>query len=105
MYRAAVMTSRMRWAALIWLSIAVLLRVYGSPGGDAAIVGGLLFLLWTVPFGVIWQFLLYDYALRLMPRSAVELVGDGLVITIAFVFWFVFLPWQRRYFETRAKSD
>lgn len=74
------------------ISIAVLLRLYGINGGDAAIVGGLLFLVWTVPFGMIWQFYLYDYALTWMPTPIAQFVGDVVVVAIAFLFWFVLFP-------------
>lgn len=95
------MSSHVRRLALAWLCVAVLLRLYGMNGGDAAIVGGLLFLLWTVPFGAIWQFYLYDYALTWMPTPVAQFVGDVIVIATAFLFWFVIFP--RMHAELRRR--
>jgi hypothetical protein len=86
------MSSRLRVIGLAWVSIAILLRLYGINGGDAAIVGGLLFLVWTAPFGMIWQFYLYDYVLAWMPAFTAQIIGDVIVIVIGFLFWFVFIP-------------
>lgn len=97
------MSARLRLIALAWLSIAVLLRLYGINGGDAAIVGGLLFLVWTVPFGMIWQFYLYDYALTLMPAPTAQVIGDIVVIAITFLFWFLFVPRVRSSFKSGIK--
>ncbi len=90
------MSSRLRVIALAWLIVAVLLRVYASQGGDASIVGGLLFLVWTAPFGMVWQFLLYDHALAWLPVQVAQLLGDVIVVVTAFYFWFIFIPRVRR---------
>lgn len=86
------MSPRLRLIALVWVVCAVLLRIYGSSGGDASITSGLLFLVWTAPFGPIWQFNLYDYALMWLPIHVVQVVGDVLVILVAFFFWFIAIP-------------
>ena len=98
------MKARIRLLAIAWLSISIVLRLYGSNGGDAAIVGGLLFLLWTAPFGMIWQFYLYDYATMLMPARIAQVIGDGVVILVAMLFWFVFVPRWCRLRERRSQS-
>lgn len=81
----------------VWLCVAVLLRMYGSTGGDASIVGGILFVIWTAPFGLIWQFYIYDYALMWMPASVLQIAGDAIVIIACFLFWFVFFPKIRKF--------
>lgn len=96
------MTPRVRIFALLWVGVGILLRLYGFYGGDAAIVGGLLFLVWTAPFGLIWQFYLYDHALQWMSSSVTQLVGDVAVIAVGFLFWFVFLPWLRSSLRRRG---
>jgi len=96
------MTGRIRLLALAWTGIAFLLRLYGANGGDAAIVGGLLFLVWTAPFGMIWQFYLYDYATLLMPARIAQVAGDVIVAAVAVLFWFVFVPRLRAFLRRRA---
>jgi F0F1-type ATP synthase assembly protein I len=78
--------------ALVWIAGAVMLRVYASNGGDASIVGGLAFLIWTAPFGPIWQFWVADFALRFFETSAVECIGDAFSIFTGAVIWFWLLP-------------
>jgi hypothetical protein len=90
------MTTRSRLLALIWIVVAVLLRFYGAPGGDASIVGGLLFLIWTAPFGIIWQVWIYGYALEWLGISSAQLLGDALVIAVGAGFWFWLIPALRR---------
>lgn len=86
------MTRRSTVLASIWVAVAILLRVYGAQGGDASIVSGLLFLIWTAPFGVIWQFWIYDFSLRWMQPATAQLLGDVLVIAVGAAFWFVLMP-------------
>ena len=83
-------------AAFVWAGIAIFMRLYASEGGDASIVGGLLFLVWTAPFGMIWQFYIYDYAIRWMPTVTAQWIGDGVVILSGLAFWFVFIPLVRK---------
>jgi len=98
------MTPRLRIVASIWVGVGILLRLYGINGGDAAIVGGLLFLVWTAPFGLIWQFYLYDHALQWMSNSVAQVVGDVAVIAVGFLFWFVVLPWLRSTLSRRGSA-
>lgn len=86
------MNTRLRLIALVWLSVVVLLRLYGLNGGDAAITGGLLFLVFTLPFGMIWQFCLYNYALIWLPAPIAQFLGDIVVVVTSFLFWFVLIP-------------
>jgi len=90
------MIARIRFVATAWLVGAVLLGVASFAGGDLAIVAGWLFLVWTLPFGVIWWFALYDHAVALFPRAVVQPAGVAGVILIAFLFWFVVVPAVRR---------
>jgi hypothetical protein len=86
------MRPRRFWVALAWVGIAIGIRIYGSAGGDAAIVSGLLFLIWTIPFGVMWQFVLYDQALKVLSVDAAQLVGDAITIGVFVLFWFLLVP-------------
>lgn len=86
------MSARTRLLSLAWVCTAVLMRLYGINGGDAAIVGGLLFLMWTAPFGMIWQFYLHEYALLRMSPLAAQIVGDTVVVFVGFLCWFLLLP-------------
>jgi hypothetical protein len=89
-------------AAALWIAIAVLIRLYASGGGDASIAGSLLFLLWTAPFGLIWQFWIYDTALALSTPVVVQVIGDVFSIAAGVALWFFILPSVRRY--QRAKT-
>jgi len=80
------------WLALAWLGIAVGLRVVGLSGGDAAIASGLLFLVWTIPFGMMWQFVLYQHAVKVLRVDAAQLLGDALTIGVFTLFWFILVP-------------
>ncbi|WP_152625079.1 hypothetical protein [Xanthomonas albilineans] len=84
---------------VLWVAVAVLLRFYASQGGDASIVGGVLFLVWTAPIGMIWQFYIYDFALRWMSSDMAQMLGDGISIFFGAVLWFVFSPWLARIFR------
>ena len=99
----------MRVISLAWLVIAAVLGVASFLGGDTAILAGWLFLVWTAPFGILWWFYLYDYALAFMPTIVAQRMGTALVVVTAFLFWFICIPlinkwlneiWQRR----RAKK-
>jgi hypothetical protein len=86
----------MKWLlkslAACWLAVAVLLSILSFKGGDASIVAGWLYLLWTAPFGIVWWFWLYDIVLAWLPASVAQPVGVIAVDSIAFAFWFVVLP-------------
>jgi hypothetical protein len=88
----AQMKSRRFWLAFAWVCIAIGIRIWGSGGGDAAIVSGLLFLIWTIPFGVIWQFVLYDQTLKFMSVDTAQLAGDVITIGVFVLFWFLLVP-------------
>jgi hypothetical protein len=86
------MTPRRMFLAVVWVCVALAIRGYGAIGGDAAILSGLLFLLWTLPFGVIWQFLLYERALALMSVQVAQFLGDLATMVLFVLFWFVLVP-------------
>lgn len=98
------MSHRVRILAIAWLCIAVLLRLYGAHGGDNAIVGGLMFLAWTAPFGMIWQFYLYNFAIAWLPVAVAKIIGDVIVIMVAVAFWFLFVPRIAVYIRRRKVS-
>jgi hypothetical protein len=88
---------RMIWP-FSWLAIALILIFFSSSGGDASFRAGWLFLVWTIPFGVIWWFVIYDYVRTLtwLPIPVIQTGGDLIVVAAAFVFLFVFIPWIQK---------
>jgi drug/metabolite transporter (DMT)-like permease len=86
------MSPRLKLIAAVWLTVALLLGITSFAGGDTAIISGWLFLLWTVPFGAIWWFYLYDFALAWMPANVAQPLGTAVAVVLAFLFWFVLIP-------------
>ncbi|MEP7246849.1 MAG: hypothetical protein ABI885_24645 [Gammaproteobacteria bacterium] len=84
----------------IWLVVAIAAGMAAMAGGDTAVAGGWFFLLWTLPFGVLWLQYGDDIARSLMPDAIVSPFGIVLVIALGFCLWFVLLPrvlaWARR---------
>lgn len=87
-----------------WTVIAVALSFASSAGGDTSVVCGWLFLIWTIPFGVIWWFCLYDIVLSWIPASIAQPLGDAVVDALAFLFWFVLFPRLRASFKSRRNQ-
>lgn len=81
-----------KFLAALWLLVAVLRSVLSFSGGDTSIVAGWLYLIWTAPFGVVWQFCLYDIVLAWIPGRLAQPVGVLAVDLVAFAFWFLVLP-------------
>lgn len=75
-----------------WLGLCIWLGFFAGGSGDANLISGLAFLALTLPFSLVWWRYIYDYALVLGDRDTVQLVGAGLVIVLAYLFWFEFLP-------------
>lgn len=75
-----------------WLGLCIWLGFFAGGSGDEYLISGLAFLVLTFPFSVVWWRYIYDYALVLGDRDAVQLVGNGLVIFLAYLFWFEILP-------------
>ena len=90
-----------RGLSIGWLIIAVLLVVMLGRSGDSTIVGGLLWLVWTAPVGLIWQFILYDHVLPILGTEATNWLGVALVFVGAYLFWFFFIPWLFRFVRRR----
>ena len=93
-----------RWLSFGWLVIAALLVLMSAKGGDATIVGGLLWLVWTAPVGLIWQFVLYDHVLPILGSQVTNWLGIALVFAGAYLFWFVLIPWLFRYARRRPPA-
>lgn len=93
-----------RWISVGWLVVAVVLVIMSARGGDATIVGGLLWLVWTAPVGLIWQFLLYEHVLRILGTEATNWLGVALVFVGAYLFWFYFIPWLFRAARRRSTA-
>jgi hypothetical protein len=93
-----------RWISIGWLAIAALLVIISAKGGDATIVGGLLWLVWTAPLGLIWQFLVYEHVLRILGTQATNWLGVALVFVGAYLFWFYFIPWLLRSARRRSAA-
>ena len=101
---------RMAAARTVWLLIAGALAFGSFAGGDVAVICGWLFLIWTLPFGVIWWFWVYEFFQPLAQSETVQVVHGSLfvqvagvvvVIAIAYLFWFVVVPAMVRKFKTR----
>ena len=88
-----------RIATLIWIVGAVLLRLYANQGGDSSIVGGLIFLVWTAPFGPVWQFWISEIVPRDWESPGFQVTGDFFVIAVGAIFWFFILPWLMQYLQ------
>jgi hypothetical protein len=86
------MTARIRNLGLIWLVIAIALELASTLGGDASKLWGWVLLLWTAPFSVIYQFLLYDAMSGAIGRSAAQVVGALFEVGLGYLFWFVIFP-------------
>ena len=86
------MNLRIRWLATVWLVNVVLLAIGTEVGGDTSIVTGFLWLIWTAPVGLIWQFYVYDVALKMVPAVVANIGELVLVLALAYTFWFQLMP-------------
>jgi hypothetical protein len=89
--------------ALTWIVVDVGLSAAVFAGGDTAVIGGWLFLIWTAPFGLFWWFYAYQYVLQWLSPETAQLIGTVLVDAIAFLFWFVAIPKMRAIKTARRK--
>ena len=46
----------------------------------------------TAPIGLIWQFWLYDSALKVAAAGVVNIVGLLVVLVLAYLFWVYLVP-------------
>jgi hypothetical protein len=76
----------------IWFGVSLALFWGSMSGGDSAIVCGSAWLLWTVPFGVFWQFVAYDTVVRFMQPQTAQILGFAIVVVSFYLFWFVAFP-------------
>jgi hypothetical protein len=81
-----------KWLAAIWTLIAVLFAFGMFAGGDTSIVAGLAFVIWTAPFGLLWQFFFYESALAFVPARIADPLGAIAVVALAHAFWFLLVP-------------
>jgi hypothetical protein len=82
-----------------WVGLALLFAYASTLGGDTSILFGWVFLTWTAPFSILWWFYLYDFARQYMSAAAAQPIGLISVIVLAYLFWFVLVP----YLWTRAR--
>jgi hypothetical protein len=75
-----------------WVLIAIALRSGSFAGGDTSILTGLLFLLWTMPFDLIWWRYLNDLAEPVFGSTAAQAAEVAFAISAAYAFWFVLVP-------------
>lgn len=106
--QTAVPEAKLNWKSFrlgmtVWIAVAILLRLYGSTGGDASVVGGLLFLTWTAPFGLIWQFWVAE-PLGIRASEMFNLLGDVITIATGAWFWFRALPMLRQRYASSRKG-
>jgi hypothetical protein len=80
------------WLGLAWVAVAVPLAIATTVGGDTSIVMGFLWLGWTAPIGLIWQFWVYDHVLPLFGATTTNWLGLAFVLVGAYLFWFVAIP-------------
>jgi hypothetical protein len=99
---------------IAWLLVSVALAFGSFAGGDVAVVCGWVFLIWTLPFGVIWWFFVYDYFQPLAQSETIQIVREPLfvqvagvviVIAITYLFWFTAVPAMVRKFNSRRRRE
>jgi len=90
------MTPRVRNLSFIWLGIALALEYGSTLGGDASKLWGWILLMWTAPFSIIYQFVLYDFVKESLNKTIAQLVGTLFEVGLAYLFWFVVFPKIRR---------
>lgn len=89
-----------------WGLIALIIIAYSAQGGDSSIVGGVLFLIWTAPFWIIWQFYIYDLIVDVFSPESAQIFGYFISIICGFVFWFIFIPFlHRQLANKRCRRD
>lgn len=76
-----------------WVGLALLFAYASTLGGDTSILFGWVFLTWTAPFSILWWFYLYDFARQYMSAAAAQPIGLISVIVLAYLFWFVLVPY------------
>lgn len=81
---------------MIWFVVAVAIPWTGRNGGDSAIAALLYFMIWTFPFGPIYYLSLDEAVDRAFGPAVSGIAGLVVVISIAFAFWFVLMPWIRQ---------
>jgi hypothetical protein len=86
------MTPRLRTLGLCWLVIAIALEYGSGLGGDASKLWGWILLIWTAPFSLIYQFVLYDIVLGIVSRPTAQLVGAVFEVGLGYLLWFIILP-------------
>jgi hypothetical protein len=81
---------------IAWLGIALYLTFYPSWTGDYSVGTGLVWLFWTFPFGLFWWTDFYPLIVAGFSEESVksiQIAGQLLSVALAFVFWFVVVPW------------
>lgn len=86
------MTLTKRFVRIGWLCIAVVLAYMPSGSGDANLLVGWAFFVWTFPFSGLWWFYIYDVARQYMSPSVAQPMGSAFVIVLAYTFWFMLIP-------------
>ena len=89
--------------SLFWLVAAVGFAYMSSLGGDNSKVGGWLYLLITLPFGIIWQFSVVEHIQSLFPDADLYLIGQVFVIGIGYIFWFLLIPALKKWSSSNGE--
>jgi len=84
----------------IWVVLSIALAIGSFKGGDTSIICGWLWLIWTIPFGVIWQFCIYNLLIKFLQPQIVQYAGCVLVILTFYLFWFIAFPAIRKIKKT-----
>src|SRR5687768_1511650 len=80
-----------------WILFAVLFAYTSMRGGETGVLFGWLLLVWTAPFSILWWSHRYAVAGQYMTTAAAQIVGLVATIVLAYIFWFIVLPfiWSR----------
>jgi hypothetical protein len=73
----------------IWISIEIVLSILSFSGGDNSIIAGWLNLVWTLPFGVVFWFVIYEHMAKFENVFIIQVVGTVGVGCCSYLFWFV----------------
>ena len=99
------MSAPIRVVAIVWAIATLISSIASFAGGDMSILGGWAFLVLTPPFGLIWWFYLYEHVSAWVPANIAQYVGVAVVDVLAFIFWFVAVPWLRTFTKRKSTDD
>jgi hypothetical protein len=80
--------------SVVWIIVLLYIHLLSlsNGGGDNVIIAGFLYSIWTVPFGIIWWFYIYNYVITLSQDKYIVPIGIIVTDIVAFIFWFIVFP-------------